>query len=404
MAAPDDTVLIVGAGLAGSRCAEALRAGGHRGRILVIGDEPVAPYERPALSKGFLAGRQTGPSLSLRGASHWLDAGIELGTATRIASIDPEGAASTTSGSTLEWDALVLATGARPRHLCGDERAGVHHLRTLADATELRRDLRPGHHLVIVGAGFIGLEVASTARDLGLEVTIVTPDGVPLRRIAGSVVGSLLADRARAAGIRLLTGASVAGLRSGADGRIAAVSLASGRELRCDVALVAIGAEPASELGHGLASIATDGGIETDISGRTTRDHVYACGDVASAWRPRAGDFRGNGHWTSAADGARAVAAAILGAPALPAQIPYAWSDAFGLRIQQVGGPPPAGAALELDGCAEGFEARFHVDGELRCAVVGNRPRRMLELRRELSRSWSLDLVDTAHRGLATSS
>jgi NADPH-dependent 2,4-dienoyl-CoA reductase/sulfur reductase-like enzyme len=131
---------------------------------------------------------------------------------------------------------------------------------------------------------------------------------------------------------------------------------------------------------------------------------VYACGDVASTWRPWSGDFRGSGHWTSAADGARGVAAAILGAPSLPSQIPYAWSDAFGLRIQQVGGPPPAGAALELAAFEDGFEARFHVDGELRCAVVGNRPRRMLELRRELSRSWSLDLVDTAGHGLATGS
>jgi 3-phenylpropionate/trans-cinnamate dioxygenase ferredoxin reductase subunit len=385
----DETILIVGAGLAGSRCAEALRAGGHRGRIRIAGEEPETPYERPALSKGFLAGHQTEKSLRLRGPSHWYDAGIELDTSTRIKSVDPEGAAVTASGSTLEWDALVLATGAKPRHLTGDDRAGVHHLRTLADAATLRRDLVAGHHLVIVGAGFIGLEVASTARTLGLNVTVVTPDAVPLRRIAGKEVGSLIADRACAAGVRLLTGESVSSLSGGADGRIASVSLASGRELRCDVALVAIGVRPASELAHGLVSIATDGGIETDNIGRSSCNRIYACGDVASSWRPWLAKFQGSGHWTSAADGARAVATAILGAPAPPSQIPFAWSDAFDVRVQHVGGPPPIGATLELDASAGDFEACFRIGGELRCAIVGNRPRRMLELRREITSSWS---------------
>jgi NADPH-dependent 2,4-dienoyl-CoA reductase/sulfur reductase-like enzyme len=382
------TVLIAGAGLAGSRCAEALRAGGHRGRILVMGEEALAPYERPALSKGFLAGRQSGPSLELRDRSHWPALGIELATDGRIAAIDSRGAATTAQGSTIEWDCLVLATGARSRRMPGDDRPGVHRLRTLADAAALRRDLRAGRRLVIIGAGFIGLEVASTARALGLDVTVVTQDEVPLARVAGPAIGALVAERARAAGVRLLVGATGATLCGEAGGRIECVSLDGGGEVPCDVALVAIGAEPASELSLGLAPLAGDGGIATDAAGRTDQERVFACGDVASPWRPWLGDCRSIGHWTSAAVSARAVAAAILGAPAVGPDLPYAWSDAFGWRLQLVGGPPPVGAELVLHAWADGFEGSYRIGGELCCAVVANHPQRMASLRRELGPTW----------------
>jgi NADPH-dependent 2,4-dienoyl-CoA reductase/sulfur reductase-like enzyme len=396
------TVLIAGAGLAGSRCAEALRAGGHRGRILVLGEEPDAPYERPALSKSFLAGRQSAPSLALREPSHWRARGIELATNIRIAAVDPRGAATTADGSTIEWDSLVLATGSRPRRLPGDDRPGVHRLRTLADAAALSRDLVAGRRLAIVGAGFIGLEVASTARELGLDVTLVTSDEVPLARAAGPVVGALVAERARAAGVRLLVGARGATLCGQAAGRIESVSLDGGGEVPCDVALVAIGAEPASELAHGLVPIAADGGVATDAAGRTDQERVFACGDVASAWRPWLGECRSIGHWTSAAVGARAAAAAILGAPAVGPDLPYAWSDAFGWRLQQVGGPPPAEAELVLQTCEDGFEASYRIGGELRCAVVANQPQRMASLRRELGPAWAIKFGENVGYGRAT--
>jgi NADPH-dependent 2,4-dienoyl-CoA reductase/sulfur reductase-like enzyme len=396
------TVLVVGAGLAGSRCAELLRAGGHRGRILVAGEEPNAPYERPALSKGFLAGRQSLPSLALRKPFHWHSSGIELGTASRIAEIDARGVATTAYGATIEWDFLVLATGSRPRRLPHDDRPGVHRLRTLADAMMLRRDLRAGRRLVIIGAGFIGLEVASTALELGLDVTVITPEEVPLARVTGPEIGTLMADRARSAGVRLLTGATGATLGGEAGGRVESVSLDGGVEIPCDVALVSIGVEPASELAAGLAPIAPDGGIATDAAGRTDREGVFACGDVASVWRPWLGDCRTIGHWTSAAAGARAVAAAILGAPAVPPELPYAWSDAFGIRLQLVGGPAPPGAELALHAWAGGFEGSYRVGGELRCAVVANRPQRMASLRRELGSTWARDFGDTVGYGRAT--
>jgi NADPH-dependent 2,4-dienoyl-CoA reductase/sulfur reductase-like enzyme len=296
----------------------------------------------------------------------------------------------------------VLATGSRPRRLPDDDRPGVHRLRTLADAMVFRRDLRAGRRLVIIGAGFIGLEVASTALELGLDVTVVTPDEIPLARAAGPEIGKLMADRARDAGVRLLTGAKGAALGGEAGGRIESVSLDGGVEVPCDVALVAIGVEPASELAHGVAPIASDGGIATDAAGRTDQEGVFACGDVASVWRPWVGDCRTIGHWTSAAAGARAVAVAILGAPAVAPELPYAWSDAFGVRLQQVGGAPPPGAELVLETWDGGFEGSYRVGGELRCAVVANRPQRMATLRRELGSTWARDFGDTVGYGRAT--
>ena len=403
MRAPAGTVLIVGAGLAGSRCAEARRSGGHLGRILLVGDEPLAPYERPALSKGFLAGSRSPASLALRGPSHWSGAGIELGVARSITAIDPRGFATTDTRQTLEWDQLVLATGSRARRIPGDACVGVHRLRSITDAVALRRDLRPGRHLAIVGAGFVGLEVASTARELGLEVTVIARESVPLARAVGPEVGALLAARASASGVRMLTGVRSTSIRRGAGGRVEAVTLGGRGEVACDVALIAIGAEPASELAVGLVALATDGGIATDQAGRTDHPGVFACGDVASAWRPWLGRCLSIGHWTSAAAGAQAVAAAVLGAPPPAHSVPYAWSDAFGLRIQQVGGAPPPGAELVLDTSADDFEASYLVDGEVCCVVTGNRPQRAASARRELAASPRHDFGETADHGLATS-
>lgn len=392
-------VLIVGAGLAGVRCAEALRRGGHRGRIVVAGDEPVMPYKRPALSKSFLAGREPALALALRSPDDWGARGIDLRIGSAIAEIDPAGSATTVCGSRIAWDSLVFATGARARRLPGAEIPGVHHLRTLADATALQRELQAGHRLVIVGAGFIGLEVASIARELELDVTLVAREHGPLGRALGPVVGSILADRVRAAGVRLLTGADGAAVRAGTDGRAEAVTLAGGAEVECDIVLVAIGAEPASELARAIVPIAADGGIATDQAGRTDRDGVFACGDVASAWRPSLGDCRAIGHSRAAAAGARAVAAAILGRAPVRPQIPYARSYAFGLRLEVLGGPPPVRAELSLEAGDDGFAVSYRVGGALCCAVTANRA---TSAGRGRAVAWERNLRETSDDGLAT--
>ena len=197
-----ETVLIVGAGLAGSRCAETLRASGFDGRVVLVGDEPVAPYERPALSKEFLAGSRTDEELLLRSVSYLGERGITLLTGRRVARVDPHRrVAALSDGYELAWDALVLATGVRSRRLPGASPEGVHTLRTLADASALRHDIRPGVRLAIVGGGLIGGEVASTARSLGAEVTLIdcrpSARAHPRRRGRGHSRGAIRSPRSR---------------------------------------------------------------------------------------------------------------------------------------------------------------------------------------------------------------
>lgn len=366
------TVLIVGAGLAGSRCAETLRAEGFDGRVLLVGDEPYAPYERPALSKEFLAGERE--QLELRGGDFWEERGIELALGRRVAAVDVE----RRRADGIRWDALVLATGARARRLPFAVPAGVHTLRTLADAQALRDALVPGSRLAIVGAGFIGAEIASTARTLGVEVTLVDVGRAPLERVLGPEVGGVLAERYRTGGVDVRLGVGLGRFLAHPDGRVRGVELTDGAEVACDTALVAIGAAPAGELAGG-------GPVETDACGRTSLPGVYACGDVASAWRPAVSRHLRVEHWTSAAGQAGAVARAILGHERPYDDLPYFWSDQFGLRLQYVG-HAEEWAGVEIEGGPDAFVARY-VDrqGRSLAALAANRPREVGLLRRELA-------------------
>ncbi len=369
------TVLIVGAGLAGSRCAETLRAEGFDGRVVLVGDEPVAPYERPALSKELLAGERS--RTELRPAGFWEEREIELVLGRRIDQVD---LARRTAGQDLSWDALVVATGARARRLPFPVPLGVHTLRTLADAEALRAELRPGRRLAVVGAGFVGAEVASTARALGVEVTLVDMTRVPLERVLGVEVGELLAGRYRRHGVDLRLGAGLGGFLADGEGRVRGLELVDGSEIACDVALVAVGAQPAADLmGDATA------GIETDACGRTAVPGVYACGDVAASWRPSVGRRLRVEHWTSAAGQAAAVAHAILGRERSYDALPYFWSDQFGLRLQHVG-HADSWASVELDGDPDSFTARFLDEaGRPLAALAANRPRELAALRLELA-------------------
>jgi 3-phenylpropionate/trans-cinnamate dioxygenase ferredoxin reductase component len=314
------SVLIAGAGLAGARCAETLRAEGYNGRIKLVGEEPFPPYERPALSKEFLAGERSAEDLLLRPPGFWAEQEIELVLGRRVEPRD---------------DFLVVATGARPRRL---PVPGSHLLRTLADATALRAELRPGRHLAVVGGGFVGAEAASTARRLGLRVTVLEAGPTPFARVLGTEVGDVLARRYRAHGVDLRTNATAVAVEA----------------TRCDVVLVAVGVEPAREL---------------------VRDGVHVCGDAAG----------GPGHWTAAASDGVAAARRVLGLDPLPAQPPFFWSDQFGLRLQLVGDPRTA-ATVQLDGSEDSFAARYlAADGRLVAALAANRAADVAAFRRELA-------------------
>ena len=365
------TVVIVGAGLAGSRCAETLRSEGFDGRIVVFGEEPHAPYERPALSKELLAGKVD--RIELRPSESWEERGIELVLGRRVEEID----VSQRTVEGISWDALVLATGARARRLPVMP-PGVHVLRTLVDAHALRAELSPGRRLCVIGAGFVGTEVASTALDLGVEVTLVDAAPLPLARVLGPEVGTMLACRYRAHGVDVRLGAGVDRIETGPDGTAAAVVLTDGSRIACDAVLAGIGVVPSGEL---LGQAA----IDTDACGRTAISGVYACGDVAAAWRPALGRRLRVEHWTSAAGQAAAVAHAILGRERPYDDLPYFWSDQFGLRLQHVG-HAEAWHAVEIEGGADSFTARYlAASGALVAALAVNRPRDVGPLRRELA-------------------
>jgi 3-phenylpropionate/trans-cinnamate dioxygenase ferredoxin reductase component len=375
-------VLIAGAGLAGARCAERLRSGGHQGPIRMVGEEPVPPYRRPALSKELLAGTAGLGELRLRSPGWWDEAGIELALGRRIEWIDVERRRATLQGgSELDWDTLVVATGSRARILPGLAPArGMHSLRSFQDALALRNELRPGRRIVVIGAGFVGTEVASTALGLGVEVTLVDPSP-PLSRVLGQEVSALLAARYREHGIDLRTGAALERLDV-AEGRVRGVFLADGNRVACDALLVAVGAEPA--VPAGLPS-AAEGGIATDSGGRTCFDGVYACGDVARSMHPLLGRHVRVEHWSDAAAQGTAVAETILGIESVPRGLPLFWSDQFGLRLQYVG-HATEWSRVELDGGPDEFRALYlDCDGRPLAALVANRPRELGRLRRELA-------------------
>ena len=329
-----ETVLIAGAGLAGSRCAETLRGAGFDGRIVLAGEEPVPPYERPALSKQLLAGERH--DVFLRPHGYWEERDIELRLGVRVHAVDMR-ERTADAGGHCSWDHLVLATGSRLRRPGG--------LRTLADALALREKLVPETRLAIIGGGFVGTEVASTALGLGVDVTLVEAGPAPLAGLLGCEVGNLLARRARAHGLDLRTETTDIPEH--------------------DVLLWAVGVEPARELMPGFAA---------DACGRTQVPQVYGCGDVT-----------GTGHWTAAAGQAAAVAWAILGEERPYEAPPYVWSDQFGLRLQLVG--DPAGAvSRELDGDDDAFRVDYHDDSGRVCAtLLANRPAEVAGVRQELA-------------------
>jgi 3-phenylpropionate/trans-cinnamate dioxygenase ferredoxin reductase subunit len=375
-------VLIVGAGLAGARCAETLRAQGFEGDVLMVGAEPVPPYERPALSKEHLAGERDAASLQLRPRAFWEDKHVELVLGRTVTEVDAgRRVARTDADEELAWNALVLATGATPRVLPGWSGPGIYTLRTLDDAAALRRELRPGARIAVVGAGFVGTEVASTASARGASVILVDVTATPLERVLGPEVGAALAARYDDAGVELRFGAGVESLERDSEGRPGALALADGSRVAADAVVLAVGVRPETP----ALSFADADGIPTDACGRTGVPGVYAAGDVAQAWHPLLRRPLRVEHWTSAAGQGAAVAHAILGDERPHAALPYFWSDQFGLRLQYVG-HAHTWAAVELEGEPGSLVARYLDDaGAPVAALAVNRPAEIGRLRTELT-------------------
>jgi NADPH-dependent 2,4-dienoyl-CoA reductase/sulfur reductase-like enzyme len=379
------TVAVVGASLAGLSAARALRDQSYDGRIVVIGDEAHAPYDRPPLSKDFLAGAASLDDIAL-GTPDDEDLGLDWRLRTAAVGLDHlSRAVLLHDGSEIRADGVVLATGARARRLPGSEVLdGVHVLRSLDDAIALRANLAGAGRLVVIGAGFIGAEVASTARTLGLEVTVVETQPVPLAGPLGAEMGAVCAELHAAHGTHLLTGTGVAGLVG--KGRVDAVELTNGRRLPTDLVVVGIGATPNIEWLAG-SGVALGNGVLTDAHGATNIPGVVAVGDCAATWSVRAEQHVRVEHWTNALEQPATAVATLLGAgdPA-PAPVPYFWSDQYGARIQFAGSRREGDVPRIVEGsCADGsFLAVYERDGEPVAVLGMNQPRLFTRWRRQL--------------------
>jgi NADPH-dependent 2,4-dienoyl-CoA reductase/sulfur reductase-like enzyme len=379
-------VVIAGGGLAGQRASETLRRLGYEGPIRMISGEPVAPYDRPPLSKEFLAGAVDESDLALRPEDWHADNGVELLLADSAAGLDPTARRLLLgSGRSLPYEQLLITTGSAPRHLTGAERfANVYTLRTLADARALRTALSGSPHVVVVGAGFIGQEVAATASAGGASVTIIEAASAPLAARVGARLGSWFARFHREHGIEVLLSARIAELH-GRDA-IHAVELADGRRIDCDLLVVGIGTEP--ETAWLRDSGLDHRGVLTDPAGRTPIAGVFAAGDASVAFDPRLGAHVRTEHWEAAARQGVSAARAMLGLPVHAIPPSSFWSDQHGIRIQFLGHGDPADR-IELDGdpAAYDFTATFIHDNHPVAALLVGRPHALPELRRRLHQS-----------------
>ncbi|MFD4591203.1 MULTISPECIES: NAD(P)/FAD-dependent oxidoreductase [Streptomyces] len=345
------TFVIVGAGLAGAKAAETLRAEGFTGRVILIGDERDHPYERPPLSKGYLDGKADRDSVFTHERPWYAGADIELHLGQPVTALDRYAKTVQLGDNTvIHYDKLLLATGSEPRRLDipGTDLAGVHHLRRLAHADRLRNVLaalgRDNGHLVIAGAGWIGLEVAAAARGYGAEVTVVEAEPTPLHQVIGPELGQIFTELHSSHGVRFHFGARLTEI-TGQDGMVLAARTDDGEEHPAHDVLAAIGAAPRSALaeaaGLELAERAHGGGIAVDASLRTSDPHIYAAGDVAAAHHPLLGTRLRVEHWANALNGGPAAARAMLGQDVTYDRIPYFFSDQYDLGLEYSGWAPP---------------------------------------------------------------
>jgi len=335
------TFVIVGAGLASAKAAETLRTEGFDGNIVLIGAEPDRPYERPPLSKGLLLGTADRDSAFVHEPDWYRDNGVDLRTGTTVTSVDRDRRQVTLSGGEgLGYDKLLLATGARPRTLPvpGADLGGVLYLRTLADSDRIAEAAVSGARLVIIGAGWIGLEVAAAARQRGATVDVVETADLPLQRILGDRIATVFADLHREHGVNFHFGTQVAKLTG--DHRVTRVELGDGTVLPADAVLVAVGARPNTELAE-RAGLTVENGVLVDAGLRTSDPHVYAAGDVANVEHPLLGTRIRVEHWANALHGGPAAALSMLGREVSYDRLPYFYTDQYDLGMEYSGFAPP---------------------------------------------------------------
>ncbi|MDW5596922.1 FAD-dependent oxidoreductase [Conexibacter stalactiti] len=377
-----ERIVIVGGGPAGQRCALALRRLGHAGAIDLLGDEPTAPYDRTLLSKDALRGEHEPEPVPLASAQAYAEAGVAVHVGVRATGLDADArTVALDNGRALPYDRLVIATGGRPSLPPALRCDGVLTVRTAADVAPLRDALVRARHLVVIGGGFIGGEIASAAVALAAPVTLVEAAEQPLAPVLGGAVAERVTALHRAAGVEVRCGTAVSAVRRERDGF--RVDLADGGELRADAVVAGVGMAPAVDW---LADspLTLDDGIVTDEHCRTALTDVLAAGDCARWHNPRYGRSMRIEHWDTAARHGEAAAANALGIDTPFAPLPFFWSEQHGVVVRYAG-HAPEWDAVELDG--EGpheWVARYLHDGRLVAACVAGRPRDFAAARREL--------------------
>ena len=329
----DQTFVIVGASLAGAKAAETLREEGFDGRLVVVAEEDRLPYERPPLSKSYLAGESPFSDAVVHDESFYGERDVELLRGTSATALDPgERRIALSDGSRIAFDRLLIATGAVPRRppIEGADGQNVLTLRSVADADAIKAAASAGDgRLAIVGAGWIGCEVAASARGLGAEVTVIEQAGTPLEAVLGPELGAFFADLHRSHGVELLMGAGVERITAGG------VELAGGRTVEAGAVLLATGVAPATALAE-AAGLAVENGIVVDELLRTSAEDVFAAGDVANTPHPRYGRIRVE-HWDNAIGQGEAAARSMLGKGEPYAKLPYFFTDQYDLGMEYVG-------------------------------------------------------------------
>jgi 3-phenylpropionate/trans-cinnamate dioxygenase ferredoxin reductase subunit len=334
------TFVIVGAGMAGGKAVETLREEGFDGRIVLVGAEPDRPYERPPLSKDYLRGEAERQTIYLQEDVGWYtEHDVELRPSTVVASLDvADGAIVLADGERVGYDRLLLATGAEPKRLPirGADLVGVHVLRTVEDSDALRAVLDAGGRLVVVGAGWIGCEVAASARQRGMEVTLIESLSVPLERVLGPELGAFYRDVHLDQGVEMRLGGGVEAFE-GAD-RVERVRTSDGASVECDAVVVGIGVAPRTELAEGVVDVGD--GILVDAGLRASVDGVFAAGDVANHDHPVLGRLRVE-HWANALEQGPAAARAMLGQDVAYDRVPYFFSDQYDVGMEYAGHSRP---------------------------------------------------------------